>query len=90
LLYREGLRKSKHWEHDFEASLSMAALVGCSGILIHSLCDFNLQIPANAAVFAVLAGIAVTKALGVNREDLFVRRERRNAARPSSTYSVES
>ncbi len=61
LLFREGLRKARHWEHDYESSVAMAALIGCSGILIHSLCDFNLQVPANAALFAVLAGVAVTK-----------------------------
>jgi hypothetical protein len=29
-------------------------------MLVHSLWDFNLHIPANAAWFAVLAGIATT------------------------------
>jgi hypothetical protein len=29
-------------------------------MLVHSLGDFNLHIPANAAWFAVLAGIATT------------------------------
>jgi len=38
--------------------LAVAALVGCVGILAHSLVDFNLQIPANAALFYVLATIA--------------------------------
>ena len=61
LLYRDGLRKIRSWEHDYESSVTLAALVGCSGILIHSFCDFNLQVPANAALFAVLAGAAVTK-----------------------------
>jgi hypothetical protein len=38
----------------------MAALIGCTGLLIHSLSDFNLQIPANAALFFALTAIATT------------------------------
>ena len=66
LLFREGLRKAGGWQHDFESAMALAALIGCSGILIHSLCDFNLQIPANAAVFSVLAGIAVARPLSIS------------------------
>ncbi len=36
----------------------LVALVGCSGILVHSLADFNLHIAANAALFYVLAALA--------------------------------
>lgn len=36
----------------------LAALVGCIGIAIHSVFDFNLQIPANALLFLTLAAIA--------------------------------
>ena len=61
LLFREGLRKAGGWQHDCERAMALAGLVGCSGILIHSLCDFNLQIPANAALFSVLAGIVVAR-----------------------------
>ena len=61
MLYRQGLQKVRGWQHNFENSMALAALIGCGGILIHSLCDFNLQIPANAALFSVLAGIAVSK-----------------------------
>lgn len=75
LFFREALRKARNWEHDYESSLALAALVGCSGILIHSLCDFNLQVPANAALFAVLAGAAVTRRSDSNQA------ERRHARR---------
>jgi O-antigen ligase len=40
--------------------LRLGAAVGCCGLLMHSFVDFNLHIPANAAWFAVLAGIATT------------------------------
>jgi O-antigen ligase len=40
--------------------IRLGATIGCCGLLVHSLCDFNLHVPANAAWFAVLAGIATT------------------------------
>jgi len=40
--------------------IRLGAALGCCGMLVHSLSDFNLHIPANAAWFAVLAGIATT------------------------------
>jgi len=39
--------------------IQMGATLGCCGLLVHSFVDFNLHIPANAAWFAALAGIAV-------------------------------
>jgi len=63
LLFREGLKKAIGWQHNCERAMALAGVIGCSGILIHSLCDFNLQVPANAALFSVLAGIAVAKLL---------------------------
>jgi O-antigen ligase len=41
--------------------IQLGATLGCCGLLVHSLVDFNLHIPANAAWFAVLAAIAVTR-----------------------------
>ncbi|MBI1747975.1 MAG: O-antigen ligase family protein [Acidobacteria bacterium] len=35
------------------------AVVGCCGLLMHSLVDFNLQIPSNAFLFSMLAGFAL-------------------------------
>jgi O-antigen ligase len=34
-----------------------AALLGCCGLLLHSFTDFNLHIPANAAMFFTLCGL---------------------------------
>jgi O-antigen ligase len=39
--------------------IRLGAAIGCCGLLVHSLGDFNLHIPANAAWFAFCAGIAV-------------------------------
>jgi O-antigen ligase len=48
----------RRWESQWDAAVSFAALLGCTGILLHSFVDFNLQIPANAAMFYVLCGLA--------------------------------
>jgi O-antigen ligase len=54
----------RDWSHSFRSQASwirLGAAVGCCGMLVHSFLDFNLHIPANAAWFAVLAGIATTE-----------------------------
>lgn len=56
ILYSEGL---KRWRTGTTANL--AALVGCTGLLIHSFVDFNLQIPANAVLFLLLAAAACSR-----------------------------
>jgi O-antigen ligase len=43
---------------DFGSTARLAALTGSTGLLVHSLVDFNLHIPANAALFFVLCSIA--------------------------------
>ena len=40
------------------SSVRLAALTSCTGILVHSLFDFNLHVPANAALFFALCAIA--------------------------------
>lgn len=60
-LYRTGLAQVDHWWQDRTQAVKLAALVGCTGLLIHSFGDFNLHIPANAAWFYVLAAVASTR-----------------------------
>ena len=59
-LYRYGLPTTRRWEFQWDGAVSLAALLGCTGILLHSFVDFNLQIPANAALFYVLCGLAAS------------------------------
>lgn len=40
-----------------ERSLALGAALGCWGIAVHSLFDFNLQVPANALLFLLLVAI---------------------------------
>ncbi|MGD0506342.1 MAG: O-antigen ligase family protein [Terriglobales bacterium] len=58
VLYREGLRNLRPAKRSPAALTSTAALAGCTGLLAHSFIDFNLHIPANAALFYVLCAIA--------------------------------
>ncbi len=46
--------KTSKWASDINGGVSVAAIIGIAGILVHSLVDFNLQIPANAALFYAL------------------------------------
>ena len=59
-LYRKSRPHTWRWQTEWRRNLQFAALVGCTGILVHALGDFNLQIPANAAMFYFLAGIAAS------------------------------
>jgi len=63
LLVRRATRKLENWTGTATGTLTVAALLGCVGILVHSFLDFNLQIPANAALFYVLCGMAASAPL---------------------------
>jgi O-antigen ligase len=58
VLFRLALRKLNHLQSGTNAAVTLAALLGISGILVHSFVDFNLQIPANATLFYVLCVVA--------------------------------
>ena len=62
LLYRAGLRNSDGWNRSWSQTLGLSALVGCTGLLIHSAFDFNLQIPANACFFYFLCAVTTATA----------------------------
>jgi O-antigen ligase len=57
-VYRAAIRKLKVWPGGIDTDMALAALLAVTGILVHSFVDFNLQIPANAALFFVLCAIA--------------------------------
>jgi O-antigen ligase len=52
-------RKIKRYGLHTNGLIGMATLLGIAGILVHSLVDFNLEIPANAAIFVSLCALAV-------------------------------
>jgi hypothetical protein len=61
--------------------VTLAAVLGISGILVHSLVDFNLQIPANAALFYVLCVVAAM-------EPRFGRHRHKHGNRPHSVEEL--
>ena len=74
LVFRKGVKKLTNWAFDLNGAVAMAALLGVCGILVHSFVDFNLQIPANAALFYVLCTLAAAETkFGANRR---IRRRR--------------
>jgi O-antigen ligase len=75
LTLRRASGKLENWTETSNGVLTAACLLGCVGILVHSFLDFNLQIPANAALFYVLCAIAAAEPV---RESLRRRHARRN------------
>jgi O-antigen ligase len=61
-VYRAGLRNANGWNRNWSRALGLSALVGCTGLVIHSAFDFNLQIPANACVFYFLCAVTTRAA----------------------------
>jgi O-antigen ligase len=58
-LYRKGFRKLKNPSRLVRGT-TLGALSGITAILVHSIGDFNLHIPANALLFTILAAIVVS------------------------------
>jgi len=57
-LYRKGFRKFKNPSR-LVRGITLGAMSGITAILVHSISDFNLHIPANALLFIVLVAIVV-------------------------------
>jgi O-antigen ligase len=75
LVFRQGASKLENWTETASGTLTVASLLGCVGILVHSWLDFNLQIPANAALFYVLCAIAALAPLQESQRRRVVRRQ---------------
>jgi O-antigen ligase len=59
-LYSRAIKKIGQWTNEISGAVALACVLGLSGIMVHSAVDFNLQIPANAAMFYVLCTIAAS------------------------------
>ncbi len=55
-LYRKGFRKMQNPSR-LVRGITIGAMTGITAILVHSISDFNLHIPANALLFTVLAAL---------------------------------
>ena len=58
LVFQNALQRIQRARQSWFSAVTLAAMIGCIALLVHSLFDFNLEIPANAATFAFLAGLA--------------------------------
>lgn len=79
ILYRTALNKIGNWMSEVTGAVTLACTLGFTGILIHSFFDFNLQIPANAALFYVFCTLAAAPPL--------LQRSRKR--RPTSTETAD-
>lgn len=68
VLYRSGMMSRRSRRADLRDLIRLGALCGCTGLLVHSFFDFNLHIPANAAMFYLLAAIVCLPSHGDERE----------------------
>jgi O-antigen ligase len=74
LVFRKAASKLDNWTETATGAMTVAALLGCVGILVHSFLDFNLQIPANAALFYVLCAIAASAPVQESKRRRVLRR----------------
>jgi O-antigen ligase len=72
--FRQAAGKLNNWTETATGAMTVASLLGCVGILVHSFLDFNLQIPANAALFYVLCAVAASAPLQESTRRRVVRR----------------
>ena len=84
VLLLESLKGLENLQSSFNSALNLAGLMGCCGILVHSLVDFNLHIPANALLFFVAAHLATARiqsdAASPPKEHSHRRRSRKRSA----------
>ena len=76
-------QKARGWASDINGAVAVAAIIGIAGILVHSLVDFNLQIPANASLFYALCTLAAMAPRFTSR-----RRERTKRFHPEANPST--
>jgi O-antigen ligase len=63
VLYLRVRHKLSDWTSNVSGAVTLACTLGLTGILVHSLVDFNLQIPANAALFYAFSSVAAAPPL---------------------------
>lgn len=81
LLFRAALRRMQSRDR-FRRGVTLGALAGCAGALVHSFFDFTLHTTANALMFLLLAALATADAR-VEEPDEGSHRRRRRRRRPA-------
>ncbi|HXN71248.1 MAG TPA: O-antigen ligase family protein [Candidatus Acidoferrales bacterium] len=67
LILARAVRVFLFGERDFERVVALGCVGSIVAILLHSFADFNLYIPANALLFSVILGLAVSARLRASR-----------------------
>jgi O-antigen ligase len=81
ILFKKGTKALESEQSHFSFAVHAAALTACVGLFLHGLVDFNFQIPSNALIFLIQAGLAVTPPL---LQEAVVRRSRSSSLRHST------
>ncbi len=81
VLFRRGVGALEKEQSHFSFAFHAGALTACTGLLFHNLVDFNFQIPSNALIFLIQAGLAVSPPLV---QEVVVRRSRSSSLRQST------
>jgi O-antigen ligase len=69
LLYRDARKNFEAEQGHFSRALHGGAVIALSGLLLHSLVDFNLHIPSNALLFLLQAHLATCAPLARRRHE---------------------
>jgi O-antigen ligase len=80
-LFISALEFLKSGDHSFATTLRLCGSTGCWGLLVHSLVDFNLHIPANLLLFLLMSMLATAEIQGFAPSKNRVR-TRRGAEKP--------
>jgi len=67
LLYREARRSTTAEQGHFSRALHAGSIAAICGMLVHSLVDFNLHIPANTMLFLLQSSLAISPPLSSSR-----------------------
>jgi O-antigen ligase len=81
VLFRRAGRKIRNWSSEVGGAVTLASMLGIIGILVHSAVDFNLEIPANAALFYVFCTVAAA-------EPMVVPKRKRKPVQPPAEETV--
>jgi O-antigen ligase len=60
MLFGTAARRLSEEQSEFSRGIHAAGTVACAGLLVHSLVDFNLHIPANALFFLLNAAVVLS------------------------------
>ncbi|HFE38020.1 MAG TPA: hypothetical protein ENK06_06320 [Gammaproteobacteria bacterium] len=63
LCLKNAIQAIRHFTHLHQAAFAVGSLLAISAFLIHSLVDFNFQIPSNAIYFFVFLAIALLQSM---------------------------